>query len=338
MSTHSTHPLVNDYLRQIRKDSAFLTRAQQQELLNDLRAHIQAALTGNESDAEVREVLAGLGSPEEVLAPYATTKMPKGGRVPLALGIASVIALLAPPYGESRYGITSLVLAVLALMLVLAVLGRASSVGTARNRAHIALALSLISMATVGVIHAVFIPDPSGGVQINAGEIFTKDFVASPNYVVGEKCTADDLRVTLEAYPSDPNNPESALLAIGNRTSSLCSIEGDFSLRVGQADGREVNLFTQKCWALTLQDRCISATLKANANFRNLLDAQVGYATFWITGTLGEGGRICSKATAPQYFRIVANGLDVKAVNAQSVVATCTGAVTAEVRQPLVPN
>lgn len=320
-----THPLVEEYLRDFKRASSSLTRLQQQELLADVQAHFEAALAGSESDDAIREVIAAFGSPDDVLAPYLVPDPPKTGRIALILGVGSVLALLAPPFAVREYGRFSLALAALATFAGLLAARKPSSTGTVRRRGYLALGLSLTSVLTVAVVQMAFVPDLSIGVAvtapINGGENTTQ------LYNLGKKCAQDDLKVTLQGFPPEGKQPEAALLTIGNTSSSLCSIEGPLSIRVGQADGQEVTAFTQDCWSLPLQNRCSSGTLKASANFKGLLDAPVGYVSFWIKGKNDSAGHPCPKSTAPRYFRIVAAGIDWKLLNSSSSVSTCNSSV-----------
>ncbi|MDA0180005.1 hypothetical protein OJ997_06840 [Solirubrobacter phytolaccae] len=65
--THTLHPLAEDYLERLDRAAAHLPRARRRELVDDIEAHLLEALSPEPSDAEVREVLARLGAPEEIV-------------------------------------------------------------------------------------------------------------------------------------------------------------------------------------------------------------------------------------------------------------------------------
>jgi hypothetical protein len=64
----TTHPLVGDYLRQLARAARVLPRRQGEELVAEIREHLDTALTAESSEADVRNVLDGLGSPDEIVA------------------------------------------------------------------------------------------------------------------------------------------------------------------------------------------------------------------------------------------------------------------------------
>jgi len=64
----TTDPLVRDWLRTVERGLAPLPRHRRGEVLGDLREHVEGALAGASSEADVRDVLARLGDPGEVAA------------------------------------------------------------------------------------------------------------------------------------------------------------------------------------------------------------------------------------------------------------------------------
>lgn len=67
--TVTTNPLVADYLRRLETASRGLPKGQREELLADIREHIDQALGPESSDAAVRTVLDRLGAPEDIAPP-----------------------------------------------------------------------------------------------------------------------------------------------------------------------------------------------------------------------------------------------------------------------------
>lgn len=67
MSTSTLHPLVAGYLDRLRRDARRLPRAEREELLSDIEAHLAEATDAEMSDAEVLTVLDRLGEPEQIV-------------------------------------------------------------------------------------------------------------------------------------------------------------------------------------------------------------------------------------------------------------------------------
>lgn len=85
---------VNDYLRQLEKSLRGLPRSRRSEIVTDIKEHIDEALAGIESsEAEVRNVLARLGEPEDI-ALDAAERLGIAPVRPRASDVAAVILLL----------------------------------------------------------------------------------------------------------------------------------------------------------------------------------------------------------------------------------------------------
>ncbi|MGW9450068.1 HAAS signaling domain-containing protein [Streptomyces sp. NPDC055632] len=66
--TRTAHPLVTDYLETVEREASFLPAGRREELLADLREHLDVAV-GDERDPEtVRAALDRLGSPAAIVA------------------------------------------------------------------------------------------------------------------------------------------------------------------------------------------------------------------------------------------------------------------------------
>ena len=70
MSEARAEQIVNDYFDQLRKALLPMSRLRRGQLLDELRAHVEAARAGSPADSEaaVREVLERLGDPEDIAA------------------------------------------------------------------------------------------------------------------------------------------------------------------------------------------------------------------------------------------------------------------------------
>ncbi|MCZ2109633.1 MAG: hypothetical protein LC118_08710 [Dehalococcoidia bacterium] len=91
----TTHPLVEDYMRSLGQEAATLPRSIRQELLREIRAHIGEALaSGERTDAEVRNVLGGLGDPHDIAAAARPEGSPIGSHQPGLREAAALLLLL----------------------------------------------------------------------------------------------------------------------------------------------------------------------------------------------------------------------------------------------------
>jgi uncharacterized membrane protein len=68
MMTTSTHPLAADYLRRLERAAGVLPRRQRDELVAEIRDHLDAGITTDATEADVRNLLDDLGSPEAIVA------------------------------------------------------------------------------------------------------------------------------------------------------------------------------------------------------------------------------------------------------------------------------
>ena len=70
MTEDRADQIVNDYFEQLRKALLPMPRLRRDQLLEELRAHVAAALDGAPADSEAaaREVLERLGDPEDIAA------------------------------------------------------------------------------------------------------------------------------------------------------------------------------------------------------------------------------------------------------------------------------
>src|SRR5258707_3088044 len=102
MNVH-TDPLVDDYLRRLDAAASALPAPRREELVSEIRDHLQEALrqipVGGE--AAVRNVLDRLGPPEEIAAAAARPAPPRHLDVPVShtSGLAVVSVLLAGLWG-----------------------------------------------------------------------------------------------------------------------------------------------------------------------------------------------------------------------------------------------
>ena len=99
------HPLAEDYLRRLDGAAWSLPAPDRNELLAEIRAHLEAGLTPGSTDADVRNLLDELGAPEDIVAAAQTA--PEGAQT-------AGTPRAAPPAAQSPWGATE-ILAVLGL-------------------------------------------------------------------------------------------------------------------------------------------------------------------------------------------------------------------------------
>jgi hypothetical protein len=89
--TVAVHPLVDSYLRALDRAAQGLPRPERDELVAEIRSHLDAALSGEATEADVRNVLDQLGSPYDIVAAARPDVPPATGP---RHGIREVLALL----------------------------------------------------------------------------------------------------------------------------------------------------------------------------------------------------------------------------------------------------
>jgi hypothetical protein len=83
----ATRPLADDYLRRLERAAGVLPRGEREELLTEIRAHLEAGLAHDPGEAEVRNLLDQLGTPADIVAAAAPTRRPvrRGARESFAV-------------------------------------------------------------------------------------------------------------------------------------------------------------------------------------------------------------------------------------------------------------
>jgi hypothetical protein len=156
LTTSARHPLVEDYLRDLGKSAARLPRHQREELLAELREHLDAGVADASSEVEIRNLLDSLGSPEEIVEEASPRSDMEGPTGKLALGFG-IAALLMPGFGIP-FAIVAIVLGVRARRHVRAV-GLPTSMATG---AIVTGALAvLIPLLFWGVVSSARVNDSS---------------------------------------------------------------------------------------------------------------------------------------------------------------------------------
>jgi uncharacterized membrane protein len=83
----TAHPLVEGYLRSLDGAAKVLPRRERDELVGEIRGHLDEALSPDASEADVRNVLDSLGTPWDIVAAAGgqTTTVRRGAREVFAL-------------------------------------------------------------------------------------------------------------------------------------------------------------------------------------------------------------------------------------------------------------
>ena len=99
MDTMETDRLIDDYLRRLEDAAAHMQKGRRAELVAEIRAHIDTALTQEQAggEAAVRNVLDRLGPPEDIVEVAQPTPVVDQGVGKLE--IAALIALIVPFIG-----------------------------------------------------------------------------------------------------------------------------------------------------------------------------------------------------------------------------------------------
>ncbi|CCH27501.1 hypothetical protein ABZ816_41785 [Actinosynnema sp. NPDC047251] len=104
-SSVERHPLVLAYLDALRREAAPLPRSRREELAGEIQSHIEVVLPPEPTEAEVRNVLERLGTPEEIVDAELDGEPPRSRREPLTRGdvVGLLLVLLGgfavPPIG-----------------------------------------------------------------------------------------------------------------------------------------------------------------------------------------------------------------------------------------------
>ncbi len=86
--TTTAHPLADDYLRRLERAARRLPRSDRDELLAQIRSHVDDGLPPDATEGQVRNLLAELGSPEDIVAAA------RPDRPPAQRGIREIAALV----------------------------------------------------------------------------------------------------------------------------------------------------------------------------------------------------------------------------------------------------
>lgn len=97
MTVMDSNRLVNDYLEGLDRAAQSLPAERREELLADVRSHI--AESGATTEADVRNVLERLGTPEEIVAGYEDTQGPPPPPAESRLRFHEYAALALLPFG-----------------------------------------------------------------------------------------------------------------------------------------------------------------------------------------------------------------------------------------------
>jgi hypothetical protein len=82
------HPLADDYLRQLEHAARHMGRSDRNELVAEIRSHLDSGLSPDAQEGDVRNLLAELGSPEDIVAAAAPDRPPR------RRGAREIVALL----------------------------------------------------------------------------------------------------------------------------------------------------------------------------------------------------------------------------------------------------
>lgn len=100
--THTLHPLAEEYLERLDRAAAHLPRVRRRELVDEIEAHLLEALGPEATEADVRNALDRLGSPEEIVdAETPLTVTARRNRI----GAQEWLAVMLLPLGGFLFGV-----------------------------------------------------------------------------------------------------------------------------------------------------------------------------------------------------------------------------------------
>ena len=94
-----THPLAEDYLRRLERAARVLPRRQREELLAEIRSHLDAGLPPDPTEADVRNLLDELGTPAEIVAAAQPDRPPARRGIREALALVLLVVGFVPLLG-----------------------------------------------------------------------------------------------------------------------------------------------------------------------------------------------------------------------------------------------
>jgi len=98
MNSTRLNPLAEDYLSRLEAAARELPSHEREDLVMELRGHLEAGLADDASDADVRNLLNDLGSPEQIVA-AAALESNAAPPSPLPMDNRGVFAQPASPWG-----------------------------------------------------------------------------------------------------------------------------------------------------------------------------------------------------------------------------------------------
>ena len=102
--THTLHPLAEEYLERLDRAAAHLPRVRRRDLVDEIEAHLVEALGPEPTEADVRNALDRLGSPEEIVdaeTPPTVTLTARRNR----MGAQEWLAVMLLPLGGFLLGV-----------------------------------------------------------------------------------------------------------------------------------------------------------------------------------------------------------------------------------------
>ena len=165
MTSTRLNPLAEDYLARLDAAARVLPDQEREDLVSELRGHLEAGLSEDPSDADVRNLLQALGSPDDIIA-AATQDFESGSTLPSTSQVPS--ALPPPnPWGTVEIiAVLGLTVGTLLIPVVGPVIGLcfvwASTQWTRREKA-VATAFALLPLIALALGAAVVMRSGPGG-------------------------------------------------------------------------------------------------------------------------------------------------------------------------------
>jgi hypothetical protein len=173
--THTLHPLAEAYLERLDRAAAHLPRSRRRELVDEIVAHLVEALGPEPTDADVRNALDRLGTPEEIAD--AESPGPPAIAPPSRMATREWAAVLLLPLGGFVFGVGWFA-GVILLWASPAWSTLDKLIGTLAIPGGLAVAASLWSSYLISTSESVAIVDLVPLVGVTAVPIITATYLA----------------------------------------------------------------------------------------------------------------------------------------------------------------
>jgi hypothetical protein len=98
-TTSPSHPSLTEYMRQLEREARSLPRGQREELLSEIRDHLDSGIGPDATAADVRNLLDDLGRPADIVAAVHPDTAPTRRGARETFGLILLVTGLPPVFG-----------------------------------------------------------------------------------------------------------------------------------------------------------------------------------------------------------------------------------------------